>query len=95
MEWVLAHLKAVMGGLIPFLSGVQIGLLKDGLSAAEVVGALIAGLVGFAAVFGVSNKGQESAQAVVDQVKALVPPEAAAAIDEVVPAARGVLKTVQ
>lgn len=94
MEWILAHMKAVLGGAVPFLGGLQIGFLKEGLSASEFFAALIAGLVGFGTVFGIANKGQESAQAVVDQVKALVPPQAAAEIDKVVPAARGVLKTV-
>lgn len=95
MNWILGHLKAVLGGVVPLLSGLQLGLLEDGLSGAETIGAVIAGLVGFGAVYGVANKGQESAQAVVDQVKVLVSPKAAQEIADAVPAARGVLKDVQ
>lgn len=94
MEYVLKNAKALLGALITFLGSLQVGL-DEGLNSQEVLGSIIAGLVALGAVYAVPNKGQESAQAVVDQVRVLVPEEAKQAINEVVPAARGVLKTVE
>jgi hypothetical protein len=86
--------KAVIAAAIAFLGGIQVGL--DGrLTAAEVVGSIIAGLVALGGVYIVPNLGQASPQAVVDAVKAVVPLDVAAQIDEAVtPIGRGLLRTV-
>ncbi|GAA0639447.1 hypothetical protein GCM10009547_49470 [Sporichthya brevicatena] len=94
MTVITANAKALIAAAVAFLGAVQVGLTQDGLDAAELVGAAVAGLVAFGGVYGVRNAGQADAQAVVDQVRALVPAEARAAIDEAVADARGVLKTV-
>lgn len=87
------HAKALTAAAVAFLGALQVGL-QGGLSAGEMLGAVVTALVALGGVYGVTNRGQADAQAVVDQVRKLVPPEAAAAIDAVVPGARGVLKTV-
>lgn len=89
-DFVQKNFKACSGGLIAFL-----GVLAADMSAHGVILGISAGLAAFGLVYAVPNKGMADAQAVVDQVKALVPADARAAIEEVVPAARGVLKTVQ
>lgn len=91
MSLITGNAKSLIAAAIAFLGGIQIGL-DGGLTAQETIGAVIAGLVSLGAVFAVPNKGQANVQAVVDQVKALVPPAAAQAIDDVVPTAGGVLK---
>lgn len=85
--------KATIAAAVAFLGALQVGL-NDGLEAQELVGAIIAGLVALGSVYGIKNAGQANAQDVVDAVKKLVPDDAKAAIEEVVPAARGILKTV-
>lgn len=91
---IASNAKALIAAAVAFLGAIQVGMSQNGLAASEVVGAVIAGLVAFGGVYGVQNRGQADAQKVVDQVRALVPADAKAAIDEVVPAARGILKTV-
>lgn len=91
MNFLASNAKALIGAAIAFLGALQVGL-NDGLEAAELVGAIIAGLVALGAVQITPNKGMGNVQAVVDQVRALVPADAKAAIDDVVPAARGILK---
>lgn len=93
MDFVLKNAKSLIAAAVTLLTSIQVAL-PDGLTGQEILGAIIGGLVALGAVFGVQNKGQADAQAVVDQVRALVPESAKDAIDEVVPAARGVLKSV-
>lgn len=89
-DFIQKNFKACSGGLIAFL-----GVLAADVSAHGLIVGLSAGIAAFGIVYAVPNKGMADAQEVVDQVKKLVPPEAAAAIAEVVPSARGVLKTVE
>lgn len=93
VKLLFGNAKAVVAAATGFLGGIQVGL-DDGLSAQEVIGAVVAGLVALAAVHVVPNAGQASAQDVVDAVKAVVPPDIAVVIDEAVTPARGVLRTV-
>lgn len=95
MNLITGNAKSVIAAVIAFLGALQVGVAQDGLAAAELIGAIIAGLVALGGVYALPNTGQANAQAVVDQVRALVPDDAKAAIDEVVPAARGVLRTVK
>lgn len=90
---LLGNMKSVIAASVAFLGALQVGL-DGGLTVAEVVGSLIAGLVALGGVFAIPNAGVANAQEVVDKVRELVPEEARAAIDEVVPAARGILRTV-
>lgn len=94
MDLVLKNAKSLISAAVALLGGLQVGLSNNGLDASEVIGAVIAALVALGATYALPNKGQADAQAVVDQVKKLVPPAAAKAIADVVPAARGVLKDV-
>lgn len=94
MNLVASNAKSFIAAAIAFLGALQVGLSNNGLDAGEIVGAVIAGLVALGGVFAIPNAGQANAQEVVDQVKKLVPADAAAAIDAVVPAARGVLRSV-
>lgn len=92
---IFKNWKAVVGFLVAFLGGIQIGFLEDGLSAAEFTGALIAGLLTLGGVYTVPNKGMADTQKVVDAVKANVADDVAQVIDEAVKSAdTGVLKDV-
>lgn len=92
---ITGNLKAWLAFAIAILGAIQVGLVEDGLSPAEVVGALVTGLVALGGVYQIKNVGQENAQAVVDEVRSLVSDDVKAAIDEIVPGAAGTLKTVK
>lgn len=94
MNAIASNAKALIAAAIAFLGAIQVGMSQNGLAASEVVGAVIAGLIALGGVQIIPNKGMANAQDVVDQVKRIVPPDAAKAIEDAVPAARGILKTV-
>lgn len=85
--------KSAIAAAVTFLGAVQVGL-EGGLSTKEVVGAVVAGLVALASVYGVPNLGYANAQKVVDAVKAELPPDVAELVDAAVTPAKGVLRTV-
>jgi hypothetical protein len=96
MNLIAPYYKSVLAGLLGFLGGIQTGLLKDGLDAAEILGAVITGLVATGFVYVVPNKGATSPQIVVDEIRKRVPDETASVITETVQdVARGVLKDVK
>lgn len=91
---LLPHAKALIAAAISFLGALQVGL-DGGLTAQEVVGSLVAGLVALGGVYAAPNLGYEKAQDVVDAVRAELPTEVADLVEMAVAPAGGVLRTVK